>query len=88
MDPNSALDTTPRTATLAGFNGLNPNGDWTLYFRDDSPGGFSTLNGFSLDISAVPEPVNAALGVFAALGLILAMGRALWRKRKQRAVST
>lgn len=83
VDPNSALDTTPRTATLAGFDGLNPNGDWTLYFRDSSPGGLSTLNGFSLDITAVPEPVNAALGVFAGLGLVVVMSRLLWRKHRQ-----
>ena len=32
-----------------------------------SPGGNTTLEGWSLDISAVPEPVNVALGVFAPL---------------------
>jgi hypothetical protein len=38
------------------------------------------LNSFSLEITAVPEPVNVALGVFAAAGLLLQGGRA-WRQR-------
>ncbi len=83
-DVNAALafDTTTRTATLDTFNGLNPNGDWTLYFRDASPGGISTLNGWSVEVSAVPEPVNVALGVFAAVGLIVQGGRTWWLRRK------
>jgi hypothetical protein len=56
VDPLAALDTTPRTATLADFNGMNPNGDWTIYFRDASPGGISILNAISVSITAVPEP--------------------------------
>ena len=54
--PDWALDTTPRTATLAAFNGLNPNGDWTIYFRDASAGGVSTLKSWSVSIT----PVQAA----------------------------
>jgi hypothetical protein len=55
-----ALDTT--------FGGLNPNGTWTLFFADVSGGGGqATLNGWNLDITAVPEPVNVALVVFAVL---------------------
>lgn len=50
------------------FNGQNPNGTWTLFFADTSAGGTSTLNGWSLNITAVPEPVNVALGAFG-LGL-------------------
>jgi hypothetical protein len=47
------------------FQGMNPNGTWTLFFADVSAGGgTSTLNGWSLDITAVPEPVNIALGIF------------------------
>jgi len=72
VDPDSSgaeFDAATRDATLNGFNGLNPNGDWTLFFADTSPGGISTLNSFSVDITAVPEPVNVALGVF---GVVLA----------------
>jgi hypothetical protein len=73
----AALDTT--------FTG-NPNGTWTIFFADMASGGGSgpsTLDSWSLDITAVPEPVNAALGVFAGLGLVVVMGRLLWRKHRQ-----
>jgi subtilisin-like proprotein convertase family protein len=82
VDPTVALDTSPRTATLANFNGQNPNGDWTLYLRDVSPGSISTLNSWTVDVSAVPEPVNVALGVFAAVVLLVQGGRA-WRLRRK-----
>jgi len=49
---------------LATFNNTDPNGNWTLFFADLNPGDTSTLNSFSLDITAVPEPVNVALGIF------------------------
>lgn len=48
---------------LAFYNGMNPNGTWTLFFADLSGGDTSTLNGWSLDITAVPEPMNVALGI-------------------------
>jgi hypothetical protein len=46
------------------FNGFNPNDTWTLFFEDNSPLGQTTLNGWSLDINPVPEPVNVALVIF------------------------
>lgn len=49
---------------LAVFNSTDPNGNWTLFFADLSAGDTSTLNSFSVDITAVPEPVNVALGIF------------------------
>jgi hypothetical protein len=57
------------TFTLDGsFAGVNPNGTWTLFFADlASGGGTNVLQGWSLDISAVPEPVNVALAIFGAL---------------------
>jgi len=55
---------------LSGFNGDNPNGNWTLYFADTiAGGGNATLNGWGLDITAVPEPVNVAMAIFG-LGFI------------------
>jgi subtilisin-like proprotein convertase family protein len=74
VDPLSALDTTPRIATLAGFNGMNPNGDWTVYFQDASPGGISTLNAISVSITAVPEPKETVVGLGLAL-LAFGLGR-------------
>ncbi len=55
---------TPDGGSLASFNGVDPNGMWTLFFADLSSGNTSTLNGWSLDITAVPEPVNVALVIF------------------------
>ena len=55
---------TPDGGSLASFNGANPNGTWTLFFADASAGNTSTLNGWSLNITAVPEPVNVALAFF------------------------
>ena len=50
---------------LSDFNGTDPNSSWTLYFSDTlAGGGNATLNGWSLDISAVPEPINVALPIF------------------------
>jgi subtilisin-like proprotein convertase family protein len=70
------------TMNFGSYSGMDPNGTWTLFFADVSRGGgTSTLNGWSLDITAVPEPVNVALGVFAAL----ACGIKLLAWRRQRA---
>ncbi len=84
VNPNGGALTgtwSPDGGTLASFNGQNPNGTWTLFFADLSGGGGqATLNGWSLDITAVPEPVNVALGVFA--GLFVLGG--LWRAGKIR----
>ena len=51
--------------SLSGFNGSVADGTWTLFFADMAAGGGSaTLTGWSLNITAVPEPVNVALAVF------------------------
>ncbi len=64
-DPNGAALTgtwAPDGGTLASFNGGNPNGTWSLFFADLSGGGGTpTVNGWSLDITAVPEPATQAL---------------------------
>lgn len=46
------------------FAGRNPNDTWTLFFADSSALGENKLSGWSLDITAVPEPLNLALGLF------------------------
>ena len=58
--------TTPGISTSLSDNslygGMDPNGTWTLFFADvPGGGGNATLNGWSLDITAVPEPDNVAL---------------------------
>jgi hypothetical protein len=34
VDPDLVLNTDPRTALLGSFNGLDPNGEWTLLIAD------------------------------------------------------
>jgi hypothetical protein len=70
IDPDDSLDTTPRTAFLSSFNGVDANGDWTLFVADTVTGDQMTLNGWSLEIQGVPEPTTAILAAFAAIGLL------------------
>jgi hypothetical protein len=65
------------SAGSAGFQAFNSlssvSGNWTLFFADLSGGdgaNVTTLNSWSLNITAVPEPVNLALGI---LGGVVAM---------------
>jgi len=61
------------------FNTLNPNDTWTLFFADTVNGDQTTLNGWSLDITAVPEPANIALGVFVGILAAAALARCFAR---------
>jgi subtilisin-like proprotein convertase family protein len=62
--------------SLAGFNGSVADGTWILYFADlSSGGGTSTLNSWSLGITAVPEPVNVGLGMFGGLFVLVGIVR-------------
>jgi hypothetical protein len=74
----SGTSYTPDGGSLASFNGANPDGTWTIFFADLSAGNTSTLQGWSLDITAVPEPVNVALAVFGGL-LAVWSGVRWWR---------
>jgi len=65
--------------TLSSFNGSAANGNWTLFFADlASGGGQSSLTGWSLNLTVVPEPVELALGLFAAMLLTLAVLKRVW----------
>ena len=66
VDPNAVLDTTPRTALLDDFRGLNANGDWTLFVADVSGGEESTISRWGLIVQGVPEPSSALLLVLGA----------------------
>ena len=74
IDPLLVLDTTPRTHLLSGFTGMDPNGDWTLFIADQGAGDTATLTGWTLSITAVPEPSVAILCIIA--------GTALLRRRR------
>jgi len=66
------------TSGLSNQNSLNGEGSWTLFLADVSGGSVSTLVSWSATITAVPEPVNCALGIFGALGL----GTVFFRRKK------
>ena len=65
--------------TLGTFNNSTANGTWELFFADlSSGGGTSTLNGWTLTLTVVPEPITWALGIFLAMLLALAGLRRAW----------
>lgn len=77
VDPFDVVTGTPRTSGLGSFQGLNPNGIWTLYVEDTMPGGLAKLVGWGLEWTPVPEP--AAYGWV--VGTLL-LGMA-WRLRRR-----
>ena len=72
ISPSASLDTSPRTAPLSAFNGMDANGEWTLFVADVASGETMTLNSWSMTLTGVPEPAAALLGT---LGLFLALRR-------------
>jgi subtilisin-like proprotein convertase family protein len=67
--------------TLANFDGGVADGTWNLYFADLASGSpTSTLESWSLNIDPVPEPVNAALGIFLALAGAVMLAREAMRR--------
>jgi subtilisin-like proprotein convertase family protein len=68
--------------TLANFNGSMADGTWTLFFADTmTGGGQAQLTDWSLDITAVPEPVNMALAIFG-VSLVGAVGVQRYLRRR------
>jgi len=64
IDPLSAgsvFDSASRSSLLNKFNGADPNGTWSLFIADVSPGGEGTLVNWGLSINAVPEPGTGVL---------------------------
>lgn len=80
VDPSVVLDSSPRTAGLESFHGVNPNGEWTLFVADLSSGGLAQVQSWELMIqplAVIPEPsTTAAL----AGGALVAF--AVWRRRR------
>jgi subtilisin-like proprotein convertase family protein len=75
-DPLVVTDLSPRSAFLSSFIGLNPNGAWTLFVVDQGPGAVSTLQSWTLNITAVPEPSAVVFG--------LVSGALLLRRKRPR----
>lgn len=68
-------------ATFSGFNDLNPNNTWGLLLWDNSSSGIENgLVSRSLDITAVPEPVNIAVGIFGVALSTISLSRSLSRR--------
>ncbi len=64
VDPANVANGDARSAMLNQFNGQNPNGTWTIFLADNFGSYESRLDSWSLEITAVPEPVTVALGLF------------------------
>jgi subtilisin-like proprotein convertase family protein len=78
IDPDAVLDTSPRTAFLSSFNGLDANGEWTLFVADVASGDQMTVNSWALEIQGVvPEPSTAMITAVGMLGLL--------RRRREKA---
>jgi Proprotein convertase P-domain len=78
LSPASTFDSASRV-DFSAYNGDNPNGTWTLFIADMASGDQSQLQSWSLGITAVPEPVGFALGIFAGISVVVGVYRA--RKR-------
>jgi len=84
VDPAMVLDTSTRSSFLNAFQGLDLNGTWTLFAADVSGGGQSTLVSWELEVTAVPEPVPVALGVFGGLVMMASLSGRIRRKLRAR----
>ena len=73
--------TTPTswTTTLSSFNNTNPNGTWKLFIQDFALGDSGSVGGWSVNITAVPEPEMSA-----AAGAVVLVGVALVRRQLRR----
>jgi hypothetical protein len=76
--PSLSYDTIARTALLSGFDGQDPNGNWTLFLTDASSGGTAVLTDWKLIVTGVPEPTTICMFALGA-GLLAATSL---RKRK------
>jgi subtilisin-like proprotein convertase family protein len=85
IHPADSLDTTLRSAFLSSFDGLNADGDWTLFVADVSAVGGGLLNSWELEVvGVVPEPGTWSLFGMGAAVLVLAAKR----RRRQRSASS
>ena len=68
FDPATVTDEALRTDNLSSFEELDPNGTWSITLYDVvESGNPSTLESWSLNITAIPEPSTVSLGVLAAI---------------------
>lgn len=73
MLPTLVSDTTPRTAMLSSFTGLDLNGEWVLFVADTEGGDEHTLISWGIEFTPVPEP--STWGILGSLALLLVTRR-------------
>lgn len=71
-----AIELVPEEA-LAGFDGENPNGTWTLTIADDNAGSGGTLTGWQVDVSTLARRPLAASSSWAGSGVAVPTGPAV-----------
>lgn len=76
VSPVDVVESDPREGMLSSFEGLDPNGRWTLFIADFDGGGEATLVRWGITVTAVPEPWQSSLFGGLALG-----GWAIIRRR-------
>jgi subtilisin-like proprotein convertase family protein len=76
---NGLFSSTARTKTLASFEGIDPNGQWSLYVADAATGGQMALKSWGLDFTPIPEPQQYAMVMGAGL-----MAFAFYRNRMRK----
>ena len=79
VDPDLVTTASSRTSFLDTFDGIDGDGEWTLFVADLSEGGTLTLSDWSIEVSAVPEPEEYA----ALIGVVL-LTFSTWRRRRIR----
>ncbi len=67
VNPATVTSDSSRTALLGGFEGMDPNGTWTLFLADWETGGLARLDRWALEITLVPEPEGTAAAIAACL---------------------
>jgi hypothetical protein len=75
VDPASVTDLDLRNQSLSDFDGLDPNGNWTLFVADLEYGGTLQLISWGVNITATAVPDSDLLGLgAAAICAIAALG--------------
>jgi hypothetical protein len=70
-DPDEVTSADPRTATLSDLIGDSAAGEWTLFVADLGFDNQSTLQSWTMNITAIPEPtVSFFLSAFASLAIL------------------
>ena len=64
----------PAIGTFADFAGMNAAGEWVLHISDRAAADTGLFNGFSLNLTAVPEPTSLT---------VLALGAIALRRRRK-----